>query len=327
MSASPALDVDILRNRLLIHHADPLTREMCVEITLHNDRNESTDEVILRQDTYLPGLRVFDADGSELALLPNGVIRDILSASGRRGDRDLIEEMNAHRVYVFWIKFPRDSELEPHETRVVRLAYTDSQLHEYRWSSLTKCFFNIPEYEVEFNLPDSVAYPNFVSISPPEAHRLVLEEIEAKAKGPTASRDLEDRDHFHIRANGVYIDATIPRVEGHVSTVRMVYGVYPERNEQHLLIGVILGLLIVSLSFLLSMFLLWQEPTWFGTGFFKTAVKALSANALLLGTSLALLAAGFVGLAEGSVFQRTKWWASASGAMAAAGMFFSLVHS
>lgn len=326
MASAPA-PIEILRHRVLIRHIDPLTREMCLELTIHNASGEETDEAVLVEDTYRPGLCVLDNDDSQLALLPNDAIRHILKESGEPENLELVERMNRHEVFVYWIKFPTGRELEPHETRVIRLVHTESLLHEYRWSSLPKLFFNIPEYLVEVTVPDSTDYPHFVSVSPPEGHQLVVEELKAVASWETASRELTPADHFHVGTSGPYIDIAIPHVEGRVAQVRMVYGVYPERNEQHLLTGVILGLLAVSAAFMIAMFLFWQDPGIFGSGFPHTAIKALNGNSLLLGTSLALLSAGFVGLAGGSVFQRTKWWASASGAVAALGIFFSVVHS
>lgn len=315
-----------MRYRMLIQHVDPLTRELSIELTVHNPSDEAVDEVLLVEDSYRPGLRVLDYDDAQLALLPNEVIRRRLKASKEPADQELLSAMNDHKVFLNWVVFPGERALSAHETRVLRFVYTDGRLHDYHWGSATKLFFNIPEYSIEFNVVSSVDYPHFVCVSPPVGHRVVVEEHLAEAKSRTQARPLVGADHYHINAKGPLIDVAIPHLPNETACVRTVYGVYPERNEEFLLVGVILGLLLASLAFFFSLTLFWLDPAAYGKSWLDTTVKALQSNAPIVGTSIVLLAAGFIGLASGSVFQRAKWWASASGAIAALGIFAAMLQ-
>lgn len=321
-----ANSIRILRYRMLVQHVDPLTRELSIELTVHNSAEEAIDEVLFVEDSYRPGLRVLDYDDAQLALLPNEIIRSRLETSKEPEDQALLSDMSSHKAFLNWVVFPDGRALASHETRVLRFIYTDGSLHDYHWLSPTKLFFNIPEYSIEFNVASSVDFPHLVSVSPPVGHRVLVEEHVAEARSRTRSRPLGSADHYHINANGPLIDVAIPHLSTETACVRTVYGVYPERNEALLLVGVIVGLLVVSTGFLTALALLWLDPAFYGKTWLHTAVQALDSNAPLVGTSIVLLSAGFIGLASGSVFQRAKWWASASGVIAALGIFVSMIQ-
>jgi hypothetical protein len=139
----------IFRHRLRVTHLDPLTRELSIEITLHNDHDEVADEVVLTEDQYRPGLRVVDADDSELSLLPNPVIREILSEAKSQESANLLRMLNAHQAYVYWIVFPEARAIESHGTRVVRLVWTENRQPSYSWGLGLRLFFNVPGYAIE----------------------------------------------------------------------------------------------------------------------------------------------------------------------------------
>ena len=310
----------VLRHRLRIRHEDPITRNLSIEITLHNDHEDPSDEVVLTEDTYRPGLRVLDSDGSELALLPNQIIREILSGSENPEAPKLLEALNSRQMYVYWVVFPAGRAIESHGTRVIRLEWTEGRQHEFPWNFGMRLFFNIPAYEVEETVPPTADHPHFVTVYPPPTHRLVVEEHTARVLSQTGSRDLTEKDHYHIGAWGPILDVGIPSVEGHTVHVRTVYGVYPDRNESHLLAAIILGLVALSFVFFVSMIFWAWDPAVFGKTTLLSAMKVLAGDATLIGTTIVALCAGFVGLASGPVFQRAKWWAMAGGAVAALGI-------
>lgn len=313
----------VFRHRLRITHQDPLTRELSIEVTVHNDREDSTDELVLTEDTYRTGLRVFDADGTELSLLPNQVIREILVASDSAEDRKLLESLNSHLSYVNWIIFPDGRDIKSHETRIIRLTWTENLQHSFPWSFGMRLFFNIPAYVIEETVPSSADYPHFVTVYPPPSHRLVVEEHSAKVLGDRGSRDLTEKDHYHVGAWGPILDLSIPCVDNHNVHIRTVYGVYPDRNESYLLSLIVLGLVLLSSLYFIGMVFWAADPAAYGSGLIRTAVKALVGNATLIGTTIVALCAGFVGLASGPVFQRAKLWAMLAGAVAALGIVAS----
>jgi hypothetical protein len=310
----------VLRHRLRIRHEDPLTRELSIEVTLHNDHDDPADEVVLTEDTYRPGLRIFDSDGSELALLPNVVIREILSDSENPEAPKLLRALNRRDAYVYWVVFSGSRAIESHGTRVIRLVWTESRQHDFPWGFGMRLFFNIPAYEVEETVPPTADHPHFVTIYPPPDHRLVVEEHTAEVLGETGSRDLTEKDHYHIGAWGPILDVSVPSVANHTVHVRTVYGVYPDRNESLLLAVIVLGLVLLSSAFFISMVLWAGDPGIYGKAAFRSAMKVLAGDATLIGTAIVAICAGFVGLASGPVFHRAKWWAMAGGAVAALGI-------
>jgi hypothetical protein len=313
--------LQILRHRLRINHTDPLTSEFTIELTLHNDNEDSTGEVVLKEDTYRPGLRVLNSDDSELALLPNHVVRGILSGLKSKEASHLLSELNQHLAYVYWVVFPESCSIEPHGTRVIRLTWTENRQHEYPWSWGLGLFFNVPRYQIEETVPTDDEYPHFITAYPPPSHRLKVEEHEAKALGQNTSRDLTENDRYHIGAWGPMLDISVPRVENHTVHVRTVYGIYPDRNESWILAAIVIGLATLAGGFLVTMGLwAFDNPAFQNHGLISKAVRALDGSATLIGTTIVALCAGFVGLASGPVYQRAKWWAMAAGAVAALGI-------
>lgn len=313
--------LQVLRHRLRITHDDPLTRQLSIELTLHNDHNKAANEVVLTEDTYRPGLRVFDSDGSELALLPNTAIREILSKSNDPPDAALLESLNSRRAYVYWVVFPESRAIEPEGTRIIRMMWTESLQHKFPWALGVKTFFNIPSYKIDVTVPPESDQPHFVTVYPPAGHRLVVERHSAMVLSPTDARDLTEGDHYHIGAMGPILDISIPHVESREVHVETVYGVYPDRNESDLLSGVAIGLIVLAVGFLLSMALWVTVPGAFHAHkLIRSALATLQANATLIGTSLIILCAGFVGLVSGPVFLRAKWWAIICGGVAAVGI-------
>lgn len=315
--------IKVFRHRLRIIHEDPLTRDLSVELTLHNDREDSADEVVLTEDTYRTGLRVFDADGTELALLPNQVIRHILSGSKSPEDAILLDALNTRRAYVNWIIFPGDRAIKSHETRIIRLTWTENLQHSFRWGLGMRTFFNIPAYLIEVTVTAASDYPHFVTVYPPPLHRIVVEEHSARVLGQTDSRDLTESDHYHIGAWGPILDISIPCVSNHTTHARTVYAVYPDRNDSILLSTVVLGLVLLSTLFFVGMTLWAVDSQIYGAGLVHSALHVLAGNAILIGTTDVALCAGFVGLASGPVFQRAKLWAMLGGAIAAIGILAS----
>lgn len=309
----------VLRHKLRVTHTDPLSRELSIELTVHNDHSDSADEAVLVEDVYRPGLRVYDSDGSELALLPNTVIREILEGSSKPEDGKLLETLNKHQSYVYWVVFPGSRAIEPHGTRVIRMVWTESRKHSFPWAWGLKAFFNIPAFRVEVNVPPTADWPHFVTVYPPSGYRLVTEEYSAEVLGANDSRPLTEKDHYHIGAWGPLLDISIPHVDNHTVRVRAVYGVYPDRNEADLLGGIMVGLLLLAIGFFVSMLLWVAHPGSFHNHkLIRSALVVLQGNATIIGTTVILLCAGFVGLVSGPVYLRAKWWAIVCGAVAAA---------
>lgn len=316
----------IFRYRQYAKHIDPLTRELAIEITVHNPSEDEVDEILLAEEDYRPGLRVLDFDDSQLALLPNEIARMLLAQQTSPEAKDMLDRMRKHEVYLYWIKLPAGHELRAHETRILRLTYVDGRHHDFHWWPPPKMFFNIPEYEAEFNVVSTVDHPHFFCVAPPEGHEVRLEEIRAEAVSKQHRRALTAADHYYLDSKGPIIDVAIPHLKNETASVRLVYGIYPEPNELYVLVGIILGLLAASAVFLAALLILWGDPSAYGTGtvWTLTAVKGLQSNALLIGTSIVLTSAGFIGLSSGSVFQRSKWWASASAVLATLALFVAL---
>jgi hypothetical protein len=315
--------VRILRHRLSITHEDPLIRSLSIEVTIHNDSDEEREDLVLREDTYRTGLRIFDADGTELALLPNQTIREILSESEGPEDSTLLDEINTRKVFLHWIVFPEDRTLRAHETRVIRLTWTENLQHSFPWGLGLRTLFNIPAYLIEATVPSLADYPHFVTVYPPPAHRIVVEEHSAKVLGSSGSRDLSEADHYHIGAFGPVLDVSLPCVSNHTVHLRTVYAVYPDRNDSIVLAVIVLGLVLLAALFFSGMVLWVADPKIYGTGIVRSALKVLVSDAVLIGTTIVALCAGFVGLASGPVFQRAKLWAMLAGAVAALGILVS----
>src|SRR2546427_2156879 len=139
----------ILRYRTIITHATPTQREVTEELTLYNDSDKAVGEIILHGPRYRPGMNITDQDGCILGFFPNNVVRDLLKQSGDKDDAKLLQQIERHEKYIQWITLPKDRRIEPGNTRVIRISYTDATRPGRTLDSASKLLFNIPEFKVD----------------------------------------------------------------------------------------------------------------------------------------------------------------------------------
>jgi hypothetical protein len=168
-------------------------------------------------------------------------------------------------------------------------------------------------------------YANAITVIAPPGFLVEVEEQSAVALGPSGSTELTTEDHFHRYPSVRVIDVNLPHKDDRTVQFRMVYGVYPQENEQSVIVASTVFLLAASALFLASMVIWAYAPgTYSGIQLASSPfIKAAHSEATLIGTADILVSVGFIGLASGTILQRSKWWALSAIIMASVALLLS----
>jgi hypothetical protein len=183
----------------MISHSEPARREIVNEVTLINESKKPVKDVFLQRISFMPALRVFDYDGSELVHYPNDFTRIRFSrlAKSDEGYQELLDRMKRKEIFVLWISFPHEKPIHPKEARIVRLVYFDDKNPKsVKWS-----IFSIPRYIFDKITPPDETYNTFWNVTPPSGYRLRHKTLEA-------TKTVGDPPEKLTRADGLFIDLT-----------------------------------------------------------------------------------------------------------------------
>jgi len=228
MSGSSPAGLSVIRNRHLVTHISPTEAEIVDEVTLFNASAQELTDILITRPIFMPGLRVLDYDGSDLAYLPNESAKELI-ASQLGADpkyKKLLELMDRDELFVLWIKLPKDRPIKPNDARVVKLSY----IYEKNPETLLLSIFSIPRFKKTKVTPPDEKYSTFYVIRPPSNFR-IRKKILKKAK------IVENREEELTPELGFYDDSTdrliALRVPPSDATVRfeMNYDIVLESSE------------------------------------------------------------------------------------------------
>ncbi len=268
-------------------------------------------------------MRITDQTGSDLGYLTNEAVREILQQSDEEDAKLLLTEINERQKYVQWISLPEGDHVKPYEIRIIRYEYLLAELPKsYSRNTLTKNFFDIPEFEVTKEIAPTERVPTNITIISPEGFRLNVETVRATVTLDGKPRSLKREDHYNETFSDNVIDVSLPHITGGKVGFHMHYGLYLERNEQSILRNFILGLVLFSVLFAVIVLGLVPEFALVNNGFafgwlyfppFKIPViHDFKLHSEQIATVLTLTSLVFIGLTTNPLTHRTKYWAFAS---------------
>lgn len=168
-------EVEIVRQRFFIEHTSESVKYLSEEYTLRCkvDKDKSINNIILTTPKFLPNLKIYDYDGSELALTTNeytkALFEDRLDTTKDPQEKidiqKVLQDIKDHNIFVLWIKLPNSNRFFGQDLRVITLEY------DARREDVEK-----DNYEVDF----AYASPHdvFYTIKNPEDYEFDLQKID-----------------------------------------------------------------------------------------------------------------------------------------------------
>ncbi len=291
--------VKVIRNRVLITHTEPGRREIVDEVTLFNDSAKPVKDIFLQRLSFMPALRVFDYDGSELVHYPNDFTRILFSRLSKtdRSYQETLNLMKRKKLFVLWITFAKGREIHPEDARVIRLMYFDKENPTtVRWS-----IFSIPRYVYDKFSPADEAYNTFWNVSSPLGFRLKHETLEATKIVEGKSEKLTKDDGLFVDLTDCLISLRIPFLPTELR-YKMAYNVeLPVAEAWFLRIGLLL-LLVASFSAAISPQL--TPPIML---YHVNMAKLLLDNRSSIAGIITTICVGIIGFISNPLTKRTKW--------------------
>lgn len=130
-------EIKIIRQRFFIDYTSTSAKNYSEEYTLmcQTVNKNGIDNIFIKSPKLLPNLKIYDSDGTELALvttrLTRALITNLLSHSDKQSVQNelqkLLDDMDHQIIFLLWIKLPSTKKFFPHETRVITLEYDTSK--------------------------------------------------------------------------------------------------------------------------------------------------------------------------------------------------------
>ncbi len=198
-------EIEIIRQRYFVDYSSTSEKYFSEEYTIRclTINEKGIDNIFLKSPKLLPNLRIFDSDGTQLALITNKLTKALLNTLIRHStEQNVIDEltilrqqMSAQEIFLLWIKLPSDRKLMPKEARVITLEY-----------DAPKEDSDEEEKILEFH---SAPYEVFYTIKHPEDYEFNKEEFEIyendgtklKDKQKSWKRESKKGDPFYFNEN------------------------------------------------------------------------------------------------------------------------------
>lgn len=278
----------VLRHRLIIRHDSVFTRVFTDEFDLLNDGPQPVKVITVRPasarspsgpEASLPALVVSDAEGTQLATVPNKVLRAAPSGTPVAGT-----------VTVTLAK-----PLPPGETTVLRLDYRDAYGRRTPWNRL----FSGAEHVLILRLSRIEDYfTHLVVIPPPDTELRPTPEI----FDPPLEPHSYEADHYHATLGDQVVDIAIPD-QSRDRIFHFAYSISPEREERGMFQSIVWGSWGFSLAFLV-LGLLSFAPCLSNI----LAFELIGEHLVLIGGSILAVVVGFLGFVTNPLTHRTKLW-------------------
>ena len=198
-------EIEIIRQRFFIDYTSTSDKYFSEEYTIRclTVNLKGIDNIFLKSPKLLPNLKIFDSDGTQLALITNKLTKALLNTLIKNSTEQnvigelskLRQQMSAQEIFLLWIKLPSNRKLMPKEARVITLEY-DSPKEDSDKKDKVLEFHSAP-YEV------------FYTIQHPEDYEFDKEEFEIyendgtklKNKQNSWKKESKKEDPFYYNEN------------------------------------------------------------------------------------------------------------------------------
>ncbi len=228
----------VIRERLMIIHETPYSRNIVDEITVVNTSDQLLRNIFLYRMKFMPGLRILDESDTELVVYPNEYTKSLFRERAKQDTEheELLKKIESHEIYVLWIRFPHDRPAHPNEPKIIKLIYHDEETPlpiPFR-ESLTesKFLFSIPRFMIQKSTPLGENYDTFVVIKVPEGYSLDYNFVKKHKIVENDNVELtRETDRYYEDLSEHIISIRIPPLKQRIE-FEMTYDVAVENNER-----------------------------------------------------------------------------------------------
>lgn len=171
-------EIEIIRQRFFIDYTSSSDKYFSEEYTIRclTVNEKGIDNIFLKSPRLLPNLKIFDSDGTQLALITNNLTKALINTLIKHSsDQNVIDEltqirqqMSNREIFLLWIKLPANRKFMPKEARVITLEYDADRKDSEEENKILE--FHSAPYEV------------FYSIRHPEEYEFNKQEFEIYEK-------------------------------------------------------------------------------------------------------------------------------------------------
>lgn len=136
-------EIEMIRQRFFIEYRSSSETQHSEEYTFmcKTINPKGIDNIFIKSPKLLPNLKIYDSDGSELALVTNKLTKALIKNLSKKSSGtikneldDLLKQMSDKKIFLLWIKLPSNRRFFQNETRIIKLEYdaTQSETHRKR---------------------------------------------------------------------------------------------------------------------------------------------------------------------------------------------------
>jgi hypothetical protein len=246
-------EIEIIRQRFFIKHTSKFNRSYSEEYTLRckTINEKGIDNIIIKSPKLLPNLKIYDSDGTELALVTNRLTTSLIKYLLKNTNnppvekelKQLLDDISEQKIFLLWIKLPSAKKFFKNEVRVIKLEYEASERDESERNNILE--FHSAPHEV------------FYVISSPTDYEFDKKEIEIYEGDGTILKNQREGwekqkgDPFYFNTNQ---DSISIRVSPSISDqIKFSYSFKASENITFIPIFTMLLLSITSVFLLLSL--------------------------------------------------------------------------
>lgn len=167
-------EITVIRQRFFVDYTSESKKIFTEEYTLmcKTINKNGIDNIFIKSSKLLPNLKIYDSDGTNLALVTNILTRALINNLIRYSTKDsvkkelqnLLKDIDDRKIFLLWIKLPHLKRFHTNESRVIFLEY-----------EATKEETKIKDRVLEFH---SAPHEVFYVVTPPNDYEFDKEEIE-----------------------------------------------------------------------------------------------------------------------------------------------------
>src|SRR5271157_2239320 len=168
----PVPSWEILRVRSIIRHTSPSSRTVTREYTLRNLLETANPYIGFFEDEPRADFHVHDDAGAELPVMPRSEIIAALKGSSRPEDNELGKRIESGAAFYPVVLLPSEPKIPKNQVIVITCSFRDTDKANESPRGPLSLFFNIPVYDVDFQLTGGERYTSHVVVVAPEGFDL-----------------------------------------------------------------------------------------------------------------------------------------------------------
>jgi hypothetical protein len=289
---------------------------MLREITVLNKTQVPIPIIFIYSTKFMPGLKVTDETGRELPFLTNQYTKKILARFPKH--RILLKLMEAHKLFVLWVKLPENDPVNPDQLKILKLAYhdnTEPQPSKINPLKDQRFLFSIPEFTDEYEKPEGIEYDLFIVVDVPEGNivsrneLVAMEFVKQVNKSPTKidekieEKILNEKDGLYTGDYRNSMSIRVPPLKEKIN-FKMTYSVLPSLNERLFFVTAVFFLIGFSLflSVLSAINIDYDEQQWL------LFLEPFQDNLEAFYGGLVTACFAAIGLIRNPIMNKTRFW-------------------